>query len=209
MREVIDSWFDLIGGASPAAGIPLILIGLTLMFMGWQFHKTAVPFTYLLLGLGAGQVFAPEGFKAFIAGAVAGLILAVISFFVLRYAVAVLGGLAGVFVVMGYLSLFDRLLIPNMAETAIALFSFAAAGCMAYILHREMTIVVTSLIGSLLLVSGMDPVIHSTLPRMYVTVTAFLADYPGFLVPFLLGGPTLIATLVQLAQANRSSSGQT
>ena len=42
---------------------------------------------------------------------------------------------------------------------------------MAYVLHCEMTIVVTSLVGSLLLISGMDPVLHAILPRLHVTVT--------------------------------------
>jgi hypothetical protein len=208
VRPQIENWFEYIGESSPAAGIPLIVIGLSLMFMGWQFHRTAIPFTMMLVALAAGQIFLHDPTMQLAVGGSVGLVLAAISFFAIRPAVALLGGLAGCFVVVGYMSLFDKLVIPDVAHMAIAAFAFIAASSMSYIMHREMTIAVTSLIGSVLLISGMNPVLHSAVPRLHVTVTAFLGDYPGFLIPFLFGGPTLIATLMQLAQANRSSTGQ-
>ncbi len=47
MRVHIDNWIALLRDADPVWGFPLVVLGLVLMFMGWQVHKLAVPFTAL------------------------------------------------------------------------------------------------------------------------------------------------------------------
>src|SRR5262245_18716069 len=101
VRPQIENWFEYIGESSPAAGIPLIVIGLSLMFMGWQFHRTAIPFTMMLVALAAGQIFLHDPSTHLAVGGSVGLVLAAISFFAIRPSVALLGGLAGCFVVLG------------------------------------------------------------------------------------------------------------
>ena len=205
MRAYINEWFSVIGGAEAALGIPLVLVGFTLMFMGWQVYRAAIPFLFLLIGAGIGVISADEFWPRVLIGGGSGLALATFCFFVMRYAVAMLGGLAGSFVLTGYISLFENLNLPDVASWGIAGFGFVAGCSLAFILYREMVIILTSFVGSLLLVSGMNPILNDVTPTLHGTITAFLADYPGFFVPFLIGGPTLIATLLQMAHASHSN----
>ena len=86
---------------------------------------------------------------------------------------------------------------------------FMGGAAISFVMFREMAVVVTSFVGALLLVSGLTAVMPQTMPNLYRTISAFIEDYPAFLVPFMIGGPTVIAVLVQLAGANRSDAAAT
>ena len=207
MRVHIDNWIALLRDADPVWGLPLLVLGLVLMFMGWQVHKLAVPFTALLVGMSAGQLFFDSLLPRLIVGAVIGLIFSAAASFSTRYAVAVLGGMVGAFVCSGYLSTFENLQVPIAVDWAVAAFGFAGGTALAYVMFREMAIVVTAFVGSLLLVSGLNGIVPQYIPPLYETVTSFLSDYPAFLVPFLIGGPTMIGTLSQMAGADKAEAG--
>ncbi len=207
MRMYIDNWIALLRDADPVWGLPLLVLGLVLMFMGWQVHKLALPFTAFLAGMVAGQLFFDSLLVRLIAGAVIGLIFAAAAGFSTRYTVAVLGGIVGAFVFSGYLSTFGSLQLPAAVEWAVAGFGFAGGTALAFVMFREMTIIVTAFAGSLLLMSGLNGIVPQYLPPLYETVTTFLADYPAFLVPFLIGGPTLIGTLSQMAGSDKAEAG--
>ena len=55
----------------------------------------------------------------------------------------------------------------------------------------------------------MNGALPQYMPVMYKTISNFLSDYPSFFVPFLIGGPTLIGALVQIASANKMDAGVT
>ncbi len=207
MRMYIDNWIALLRDADPVWGFPLVVLGLVLMFMGWQVNKLAVPFTALLVGLIVGQLFFDSLLLRLITGAVVGLAFAAAACFSTRYAVAVLGGMVGAFVCSGYLSTFGSLQLPIAVEWAVAGFGFAGGTALAYVMFREMAIVVTAFVGSLLLMSGLNGIVPQYLPPLYDTVSTFLSDYPAFLVPFLIGGPTLIGTLSQMSSADKTEAG--
>ena len=207
MRVHIDNWIALLRDADPVWGFPLVVLGLVLMFMGWQVHKLAVPFTALLIGMIIGQLFFDSLLPRLIVGAVIGLIFAAAASFSTRYSVAVLGGMVGAFVCSGYLSTFENLQLPIAVDWAVAALGFAGGTALAYVMFREMAIFVTAFVGSLLLVSGLNGIVPQYIPVLYQTVSSFLADYPAFLVPFLIGGPTLIGTLSQMAGADKAEAG--
>ena len=207
MRVHIDNWIALLRDADPVWGFPLLVLGLVLMFMGWQVHKLAVPFTALLVGMIVGQLFFDSLLPRLIVGAVIGLIFAAAASFSTRYSVAVLGGIVGAFVCSGYLSTFENLQLPIAVDRAVAALGFAGGTALAYVMFREMAIFVTAFVGSLLLVSGLNGIVPQYIPVLYQTVSSFLADYPAFLVPFLIGGPTLIGTLSQMAGADKAEAG--
>jgi hypothetical protein len=207
MRTYIDDWIALLRDADPVWGLPLVVLGLVLMFMGWQVHKLALPFTALLVGLVAGQLLFDSMVPRLIAGGVLGLMFAAAACFSDRYSVAVLGGMAGAFVLSGYLSTFDSLQLPVSVEWAVAAFGFAGGTALAFVMFREMAIIVTAFAGALLLMSGLNGIVPQYVPPLYETVSSFLADYPAFLVPFLIGGPTLIGTLSQMAGSDKAEAG--
>lgn len=207
MREYVDNWIELLKNADPAWGIPLMALGLALMFMGWHFHRIAVPFTFLLIGLIAGQLVLDSSSNGVLAGGLIGLVLAAISHLTKKYAVAVLGGLVGAFILSGYITTFKSLYLSPTITWGIAAFGFAGGTALAFVLFREMAIITTSFIGALLLVSGLNSTLPQLSPTMYHTIGTFLKDYPAFFVPLLVGGPTLIGSLIQLGGANKADAG--
>lgn len=207
MRNLIEAWIHLLRDADPTWGIPLAALGLVLMFLGWQIYKIAIPFLAVMVGLICGRLFFPEGYTGIMAGGVLGLVLAGLACYQIRYAVGILGGLAGAFVVAGYLGALKAVNLPEIVHWGAALFGFAGGTALAFVMFREMAIIVTSFAGSLLLLSGLNAALPQYIPSLYTTVATFLADYPGFLVPFLVGGPTLIGTFTQLASADKSDAG--
>ena len=207
MSDYIDRWIALLRDADPAWGFPLIVLGLVFMFMGWRIQKVAVPLTAFLIGIIAGHVLADALGTRLIIGAVIGLVFACVAHFTMRYSMGVLGGLVGAFVLLGYLGTFRTLRLPEMVHWCIALFGFAGGTALAFVMYRETGIIITSFVGSLLLMSGMNGVLPQFIPSLYQTVTTFLKDYPSFFVPFLIGGPTLIGTLSQLATADKEDAG--
>ena len=207
MRVYIDNWVALLRDADPAWGWPLMVLGLVLMFMGWNLHRFAVPFAFLLVGLIVGPIAFHPVTTGLLLGGVIGLILAIVSHFTTRYAVAVLGGLVGAFILTAYLGTFKSLHLPDSVHWIVAMFGFAGATALAFVMFREMAIVITSFIGALLLVSGLNGMIPQYIPTLYQTVTAFLADYPALFVPFLIGVPTTIGALTQLATVTKEDGG--
>ena len=207
MRHYIDSWVALLRDANPAWGFPLIVAGLVMMFMGWQIHKLAVPFASFVVGMIIGQLLFGSIAPRLIVGGVLGLVLAGVSYFTIQISVGVLGGLVGAFIITGYLSTFKTLHLPSLVEGGAAMFGFVGGTALSFVMFREMAIIITSFLGSLLLVSGLNGVLPQYIPSLYQTVTTFLADYPAFFVPFVIGGPAVIGTLTQMAGADRADAG--
>jgi len=207
MREHIGIWLNYLEHADPFVGIPLTLIGLALMFMGWQFRLVAIPSIFALVGLIIGTIsFEPISSKLLIGGLI-GLALAASSHFYAKTAVSLLSGLCGAFILAGYLTTFENLRLPDIAHWGAAGFGFIACMALSFISHREMVITITSFVGALFLISGINAILPQAAPTFHGTVSSFLADYPAFLTPFLAGGPTLIGTLVQMANADKSDAG--
>jgi hypothetical protein len=208
VRDYINQWLTQLGDANATVGLPMVILGLGMMFMGWQFCRATIPMTFFLVGMICATMLVKDPSVRWIIGGVAGLCAAGLSALNMRISVGLLGGMSGTFLLSGYLSLFESLVLPPIAEYAVAIFGFVAGAAMSFVLHRETTIVVTSLAGSLLLVCGMNPVLSMAVPRLHGTVSAFLSDYPGLFAPFVLGGPMLIASLIQMAQANLSNTSE-
>ena len=207
MSDQIDRWIALLRDADPAWAFPLIVLGLVFMLMGWRIQKVAVPFTAFLIGIIAGQVLIESLGTGLIIGGVIGLVLAGAASFTIRYSTGVLGGLVGAFILLGYLATLRTVRLPEVIHWCIALFGFAGGTALAFIMYREMGIIITSFVGSLLLVSGLNGVLPQYVPSLYQTISTFLRDYPAFFVPFVIGGPTLIGTLSQLATADKEDAG--
>ena len=207
MTHYIDSWVALLREANPAWGFPLIVAGLVMMFMGWQIHKLAVPFASFVVGMIIGQLLFASLVPRLIVGGVLGLVLAGVSYFTIQISVGVLGGLVGAFIITGYLSTFKTLHLPSLVEGGAAMFGFVGGTALSFVMFREMAIIITSFLGALLLVSGLNGILPQYIPSLYQTVTSFLSDYPAFFVPFVIGGPTLIGTLTQMAGADRADAG--
>ena len=96
---------------------------------------------------------------------------------------------------------------PDGGDGAGAGLGFAGGTALAFVMFRGMAIVVTACVGSLLLMSGLNGIVPQYIPPLYETVTSFLSDYPAFLVPFMIGGPTLIGTLSQMAGVDKAEAG--
>lgn len=133
-------------------GMPAAVLGLLMMLMGWRFQQVAVAGTYAVIGGVLAWSMTPvDEFRwlATVSIAAAGAYLAVKLY---RFAVPVLGGLVGVCVMGGMLR---ALPIDPVFVMLATIVSFIALGATAFVLFRQVVIVITAFEGSLLLVSGL------------------------------------------------------
>ncbi len=207
MREQIMQFIQYLESSNPVYGIPLVIIGLVLMFMGFQLHRVAVPFIFVLAGLMIGAFWFGSMTMILLVGGGIGVVLAMISYFTRSYAVAVLSGLAAAFGAGTYASILKQIPQPRLVSLVAAAFGFVAGCSMSYIMYRESVCLLTAFVGSLFVLCGLSAILPASIPSLYQTLSAFLADWPLLTLPFTVGAPTFIGFMVQLGAANRTEMG--
>lgn len=202
MVTTVHSLVTYLQHASPLIGLPLLLAGVLLAVGGWRIRKSAVPASFGLIGVLIGLQLGKTQDQDWLCGAVGFILLAVIGRLLADRAVVVLGGLIGAGMV-NYLA--ARLGLDGAAlwvTTAIGMVVFAA---FSFIDLRQVVILITSFEGAVLLVSA---------------GVAFVAGVPwianqfrgtswgwALLGPFVLLVPTVIGTMMQMADAKQHDRG--
>ena len=142
--------------------VVFIIAGVMCLFSGYKFHKTAVIGMAMLIGLCAGywvsqKVNAPP----MIIAACVGILLAVCAFPLMKYAVAVFGGLAGAFIGAnmwaGVTDGLNQAYNMNLSHEAFwigALIGLLVCGMLAFIVFDLSIVLFTSVSGSTLAVLG-------------------------------------------------------
>ncbi|MCG3138175.1 MAG: hypothetical protein HJJLKODD_02036 [Phycisphaerae bacterium] len=208
MREHIGQWMHFMQSLSPVYGLPIMLLGLVLMIMGQQFKKVAVPFVFIMVGLAGGVLLVEDRPLQWIIGGAAGVVLAVISRLLDKYAVSVLCGGMGTFLLLGYLETFSwSASMPVPVQWGIAAVGFIAGASLTFVFYREMVITITSFVGALFLISGLNSTLPRWIPTLFSTINSFVNDMPSLAVPLFVGGFTLGGIMLQLAIANEMEAG--
>ncbi len=144
-----------------AIAILLFACGLAYLLRGWKIFKILVVVNAAVLGgfLGSqlGQMLLGENMPLFVAIALA-LLFAVLSWPLMKFAVSLMGGLAGSFLgygVWNYVaSAVGRPVIGDYAWAG-ALIGLIALGLLAFVIFRMVVLLFTSIQGSLMTVSGL------------------------------------------------------
>ena len=194
----LQEWLGMLRGLHGLAGIPLVVAGAGLMLFGWRLWKLCVMLSFgvLFTWLGARLIGPSDDQWSFALAAGAGLGL--LSYWSVRQAVSVLGGLIGGGMI--------TYLVGVAGVTGNGLWAsggIAFIGCTAYsFLNRQRVVIaITAFFGAVLLISGLATWL-TALPSLYGSLYT-LATGSVLLVPFFLLVPTVMSCFYQMAEVHR------
>lgn len=198
MTVSIQDWISLLRDGHSAAGFPLIVGGLSLMFFGWRLWKVCVVLAFGLIGtlIGA-ELVGPSGNQMTYALA-CGAILGLASYWPGHISIAILGGVIGGGVTHYYL---ESMHLSSWTLWGGVGAAFVACMAFAMINRRHVVILVTAFLGALLLLSGLTSWLMY-LPTLFGTIRS-MAAWSVIVLPFLVLIPTVISCFYQLAEVHR------
>lgn len=194
----LQEWSGILRNLHGLAGIPLVVAGAGLMLFGWRLWKLCVMLSFgvLFTCLGAWLIGPSDDQWSYALAAGAGLGL--LSYWSVKQAVSILGGLIGGGII--------TYLIGGAGVTGNGLWAcggIAFIGCTAYsFLNRQCVVIaITAFFGAVLLISGLATWL-TALPSLYGSLYT-LATGSVLLVPFFLLVPTVMSCFYQMAEVHR------
>ncbi len=194
----MDDWLFFLKQSRGLVGFPLVVAGLGLMLFGWRMWKVSVMLSYALIGAAIGAVAAGPRDDPWLYALVIGAGLGLISYWPIRHAVALLGGLLGAGIVT-----FSLTTVGISGTSLWGAGGAALIGCTAFaFLNRQhVVIVVTALLGAVLLVSGLTAFVM-TLPGFFRPLHAMAAG-SAIALPFAILVPAVVSFFYQAAELRR------
>ncbi len=186
----------------PVLGVLLLGAGLVFVIMGARVFRVLMALSFLCIGFAIGGQLPLEPVWTLLAGAVAGIGLAVVSKYFVRVGVALLAG--------GWLATATMVVAENIqADPLVAMilggFAFLVAVSLVFILYYEVIAAVMSFEGTLLLLSGMIICLNhysSAWPRL----RSVLVETPA-LIGFLILAGTVTGYYTQIAERQKRQVG--
>src|SRR3954471_21709354 len=176
----------------PGTGILFMLIGAVYLMYGWSLHKGLVTLNAAALGGFAGAWIGDKaGYP--LAGAITGaLVIALMTFPLRKWAIAIMGGLCGIVVGMGIWRSAGLDPEVSWAGGVIGMISFGLA---SFILLRGSLIMYTSIQGSMMFIIGLLGLIlkyQEVMPK----VTHNMLSQP-LILPIAVLVPTILGLVFQ------------
>ncbi len=198
MSISLNDWIGFLRTSHSAIGFPMIICGLGLMLFGWRLWKICVILAFGLIGVALGVIVNGHGENRALFGMAGGLILAAVSYYPVRQAVAVLGGLIGTGVTHFYLT---PLRLDPVIHWSLCGSAFVAFSAYSFLTKQRVVIFVTAFLGAILLMSGLATWAMSV-PAFFQTMRS-MASYSVIVLPFLLLVPTVMSCFYQIAEVRR------
>ncbi len=129
----------------------LVVVGALCVINGYKWHRWVVIICAFLAGLGLGHLLSGQMGQSRIVMAAIGLLCAVIATPLLRYVVAIFGGLTGAFIGANAWTAFSDAPDSHLAGAAMG---FIAVGMAAFLMYRVVIVLVTSIGGGAMAVLG-------------------------------------------------------
>lgn len=191
----MESFWNYITSLDRVEAVTFISFGVVCLMYGWRVFKILVVISFALLGLflGISVTNMIVGLNNHFVGGVVGMcVLGILSIPLMRYAVCILGAIAG-----GILSSSIWYATP-LAERYIwagALIGMVAGGMISFIIFKVAVILFSSLSGASLIVVGSLALLYLH-PSTSARLEEILFTKQWFL-PTLLIAPTLIGLVLQ------------
>jgi len=198
MTFFVNEWIGFLRDSHSAVGVPLIAAGLGLMLFGWRMWKVCVVLAFGAIGTVAGFYLTEPGESQWPFALCCGAALGLVSYYPVRYAVAVLGGLIATGIAHFYLT---SLHLEGPALGGLLVVAFFGGTAFAVLNRRHVVIIVTAFLGAVLLISGLMTWVLS-MPALQGTARAMTAG-SMIVVPFLLLVPTVMSCFYQVAEVHR------
>jgi hypothetical protein len=189
---------------SPGTAAILILAGIIYLLCGYYIYKWLVTINALLVGLYVGAIIGTRCFDTAAAGAiVGGFTAAAISWSMMKYAVAAMGGIFGA--LLGA-SIWRQAGLDPIFAWSGAMTGLVAFGLCAFILFRGSVIMYTSLQGAVMLVFGLLGMIYKyqeVAPRVTSNMNA-----RAFILPLCVFIPAMIGLIYQQTRYPEAGGGK-
>ncbi len=228
MAEAIKNFFDVVAGifsrgdalAQPehviqhlsALGavwaVIFVIVGVTCMINGFRFYRAATIGIALLMGMFAGYWFGAKIGAPYVVAACAGTLMATLAFPLMKYAVAVMGGLTGAFVGANlWAGIADavntiasdggveRSIMPTSAYWLGAFLGLLIFGMLAFILFKLSVVWFTSVSGSTIAVMGVLALLLSFEPWRATVASSLQSS--DLVIPLLVFVPAMIGLVLQ------------
>jgi len=196
MQIVLDSIWEQVTTLSWLQAVIAISFGIVYLLYGWRIFKVLVVICFGLVGLFAGIKIGSR-FNSEIVGGIIGLsVLVGVSVPLMRWAVSILGAVAGGILTASIWYAFE---LPEKYILAGAIIGIVAGGMISFIVFKIAVMLFTSLGGGVLIVTGMLALFYryeSIQAPPTESVRAMLYNHHWF-VPVLLLAPTFIGIIVQ------------
>lgn len=240
MAEAVRNFFDTVAGmfskgdalAQPehviahlqalgaVSAVVFVVVGVLCMFNGYKFYKLATISMALLLGMFAGYWFGGLIGARYIVAGCLGVLFATLAFPLMKYAVAVFGGLTGAFIGAnlwaGTAHAINTIAARNNpgAESIIpageywlgALLGLLICGMLAFILFKLSVVMFTSVSGSTIAVMGVLALLLSFEPWRDTVADGLKASQ--LVIPLLVFVPAAIGLILQEANSGGFLAGE-
>jgi len=191
----VDLIWEQVTSLSVLEALTFISFGTVCLFYGWRVFKVLVVISFAMLGLLLGimvtdRVFGPD--NQLIGGLVGLGVLAVLSVPLMRWAVSILGAVAGGVLTAG---IWYACGLTEQYIWAGALVGVVAGGMISFIIFRIAVMLFSCLGGSCLVVTGMLALLYlyqatsGQVEELFFTHRWFL--------PLMLAAPTAVGVLLQ------------
>lgn len=196
MQIVLDSIWEQVTSLSWLQAVIAISFGVVYLLYGWRIFKVLVVICFGLVGLFVGIKIGTR-FDSQILGGIIGIsVLAGISVPLMRWAVSILGAIAGGILAGG---IWYACELPEEYILAGAIIGIVAGGMISFIIFKIAVMLFTSFGGGALIVTGMLALFYhyeSIQEPPTESVKAMFYSHHWF-VPVLLLAPTFIGVIVQ------------
>jgi hypothetical protein len=194
----LGNWLQLLHNSHSASGFPLVVAGVGLMLFGWRMWKLCVVLSFGLIGAAVTAMFlgpSDDGWMYILAG---GAALGLLSYWPVKYALSVLGGLIAAGVVTHSLGGIGLTGATLWSSAAVAFIAGTALACLN---RQQVVILVTAFIGAILTISGLAMWVLE-LPGIYGALRG-MAGESAIVAPFVVLVPTVMSCFYQSAEVHR------
>jgi len=191
--------------------VVFLIVGLLCMLNGYRFYRVATVAIALFIGLFAGYWIGQQIQAPFVIAGCLGLLLAAISFPLMKFAVSIFGGLTGAFIGAnlwaGFASALNKAAsteIPVDAYWIGALVGLMLFGMLAFILFKLSIVLFTSVSGATIAVLGGLALLLSFDPWVDTIRSGLTASQ--LVIPLLVFVPAVIGLILQESWTDTQSS---
>ena len=240
MAEAIRNFFEVVAGIFSRAdalaqpdhvihhlqalgavwSVIFVIVGVLCMCNGYRFYKLATISVALLLGMFAGYWFGGKIGAPYVVAGCLGVLLATIAFPLMKYAVAVFGGLSGAFIganmwsgvahavntIASENAASPRSVVPADEYWLGALLGLLICGMLAFILFKLSVVMVTSVSGSTIAVLGALALLLSFEPWKQSVADGLKANQ--LIIPLLVFVPAAIGLIMQEVKSGGLLAGE-
>jgi hypothetical protein len=188
-ERLVDALRDL----PLVAACMIVVVGVLCVLNGYQWHKWVVVVLAAMLGLGVGHMLSERMGKSVVVAIALGILFATIATPMLRWTVAIFGGLTGAFLGANAWTLSNA--SPADAQWAGACMGFIAMALLSFVVFRLVVVAFTSIGGAAMMVlGGITALMH--VPSWQEGIRQGLASN-RFIVPLLVTVAAVAGFVIQ------------